>query len=78
METLNFNDKRYTVVRIIKLESLVDDAEALLFKSHCHAETILKREGKYYFVNEITEVEPIIEEKPSEPIKTPEMLKPAE
>ncbi len=74
METLEFKDKRYTVVRVIKFESLVDDNEAKVFRDHCHAETILKRNGHYYFCNEISDAVIIKESlppQPPQPIQTP-------
>lgn len=70
METLNFNDKRYVVIRILNMNVLEDD-EVLKFRDYCHAEIVLKRDGKYYFCNEITEVHPIMPEKTPEPITPP-------
>ena len=73
MNTLDFNDKRYDVIRIMRIEFFTDEAQALLFKSYCNAETILKRDGRYYFCNEIPDaiiIEPI---RPPTPTATPRL-----
>ena len=71
METLNFNDKRYVVVRALKFESIEDDAEAILYRNYIHAETILKRNEHYFFCDEIVDAEIIEGQTPPKPIETP-------
>lgn len=71
MNTLDFNDKRYDVVRSVKIESFEDKDEVLRFKTYCHSETVIKHDGKYYFCNEISDAIFVGDPKPPEPIQTP-------
>ena len=70
MDTLNFNDKRYTVIRVINVDVFEDEANAIEYRDRCHAETILKRDGRYYFCNEIPDAIII------EPVRPPDTIKP--
>ena len=55
-DIINYKDKRYIVKKVIKIynEKNVD-----YFKSKIHHDLVLKRLGKYYFLDEITEVNEI-------------------
>ena len=55
-DIINYKDKRYIVKKMIKIynEKNVD-----YFKSKIHHDLVLKRLGKYYFLDEITEVNEI-------------------
>ena len=55
-DIINYKDKRYIVKKMIKIynEKNID-----YFKSKIHHDLVLKRLGKYYFLDEITEVNEI-------------------
>ena len=55
-DIINYKDKRYIVKKMIKIynEKNVD-----YFKFKIHHDLVLKRLGKYYFLDEITEVNEI-------------------
>ena len=56
---VNYNDKSYIVVRTIKESSnpIISD-----FKEHLNCDTVLRKDGLYYFCRSITDVEVIDEE----------------
>lgn len=56
---VNYNDKSYIVVRTIKENSnpIISD-----FKEHLNCDTVLKKDGVYYFCRTVTDVEVIDEE----------------
>lgn len=57
-EFLNFKDKLYLIKRILSEDYL---AEKEFWKENLNADTILKKEGKLYFLETIVELEEIHE-----------------
>ena len=58
---LNFNDTLYILKRHIK-ESTIPEDQVQSYKRYLGCDTVLKKDGMYYFVNKIEEAQ-IIEDK---------------
>lgn len=65
MNILNIKDKRYELIRVIRVDRFEDNEQVLAFRDRCHAETAIKqtKDNVYFFCNELTEVTPIDEPK---------------
>ena len=61
-QVINFQDTLYIVKRIIKEESINNKDLIQEFKEWIGADTVLKKDNLFYFVNKIDEVQIIEEE----------------
>jgi len=55
-QTLEWNGDSYIIKRILK-ETDIHEKMVMSFKEHITAETILKRNGHYFFVDKVEDVE---------------------
>jgi hypothetical protein len=55
-QTLEWNGDSYIIKRILK-ETDIHEKMVMSFKEHIAAETILKRNGHYFFVDKVEDVE---------------------
>ena len=56
MEYISYSDKLFTVKRKIKEQHIKPDTDINPLKVWWHCDTILKKDGLFYFCNEIKEV----------------------
>lgn len=61
MESIQFNDKRFALVRAVRVDVFESNDDVIAYRNYLHAEKVLRREEHYLFCNEMTEPE-IIEE----------------
>jgi hypothetical protein len=64
-QVFNFNDTLYILKRTIK-ESTIPEDQVQSYKNYLGCDTVLKKDGVYYFVNKIEEAQLIDKEKPLE------------
>lgn len=62
-EVINWEDSLYIIKRIIK-ESSIKEEFIHSYKEDIKADNVLRKNGHYFFVEKIVEVQPIEEESP--------------
>lgn len=55
-QTLEWEGNLYVIKRVLK-ETDIHEKNVILFKEHIATETVLKRNGFYFFVNKIEDVQ---------------------
>ena len=56
MEYINYNNKLYIVKRIIREQNIKSNVDLSPLKILWQCDSILKKQGMYYFCNEIKEI----------------------
>ncbi len=56
MEYINYNNKLFIVKRIIKEQNIKPNIDLSPLKTLWHCDSVLKKQGMYYFCDEIKEV----------------------
>jgi hypothetical protein len=57
MESIQFNDKRFALVRAVRVDVFESNEDIMAYRDQLHAEKVLRREDRYLFCNEMTEPE---------------------